>query len=47
MFFLEIIQIEGFRLLEYAEGVAKAGTELINIAQQRTSKVTLCHRDIT
>lgn len=43
--FLEINQKEGPRFLEYAEGVAKVGTELMNADQQVVDKVILCHQE--
>ena len=43
MFFLSIIQTEFPSLLYYTESVVKADIELVNVGQQRTVKVTLCH----
>lgn len=41
MIFLSIIQTECPFLLDYAEGMAKTGTGLINVHQQGAVKVTL------
>ena len=45
MFFLRIsiIHSECPSLLDYAEGVAKAGIGLMNVGQQGTDKIALCH----
>lgn len=43
MFCLETIQKEDAELLEYSEGMAKAGIELMNAEQQAPGKVILCH----
>ena len=42
MFFLRIIHSECPSLLDYAEGVAKAGIGLMNVDQQGTVKATVC-----
>ena len=44
MFVLSIIQIESFSLLDYAEGMTKAGTGLMNTDQKDIFKVTLCYQ---
>jgi hypothetical protein len=40
-FFLEIIQKEGHRILEYVVDVAKARIKLMNVDKQGTGKATI------
>ena len=44
MFILSTIHTEYPSLLDYAEGVAKAGIGLMN-TEQETFKITLCHQE--
>ena len=46
VFILEMNQTEP-SLLEYIEGVAKAGIGIINTNQQGSGKVTLCHWEMS
>lgn len=43
MFFLETVKTEEPSLLENAEGLPNASIGLMNVDQQRSFKVTLCH----